>query len=326
MSVKKDIIDFCLKMGISEVGFCKCKTFNNSKDYFEDRIKNGLQNEFEGDNIYMRVNPNYYLKEGKTIISLAFPYFFDDDSEGRSYFSVYTRGLDYHKVVSKYLDKLCSFIVSNGGQAKYFVDNNYLPERYIAWQSGLGFIGKNNMLINKNYGSYVFLGEVITDLELEADSPIDNKCGFCELCINACPTKAINKRQNNSNVCLSYITQKKDIDDFWFSKLNGRIFGCDSCQKICPYNRIVKKSKIQEFKPFDFMTNIDLEELVNLDNKNFNEKFKQTSAGWRGKNIIKRNALINILSERENYYILQIDKKSPYISGYYNRLLQYFKL
>lgn len=326
MDIKKRIIDFCINMGIYEVGFCQCKTFGKLGDYLENRKKNGLQNEFEGDNIYIRINPNYYLKEGKTIISLAFPYFFSNKNKGRNYFSVYTRGLDYHKVVSQYLKELCLFISSLGGSAKYFVDSNCLPERYIAWQCGLGFIGKNNMLINENYGSYLFLGEVITDLELEPDKPIKNECGSCELCLNVCPTKAINRKENNGNVCLSYITQKKDIEDFWFSKFNGRIFGCDSCQNICPFNREVKISEIKEFKPFDFMTNVNVKELINLDSKVFNEKYRLTSAGWRGKNVIKRNALISVLSTGHSYEGLYVSKKSEYLWEYYNRLLQYFKL
>lgn len=326
MSIKKNIIDFCINMGIPEIGFCECKTFSDLGNYLEYRKKKGLQNEFEGDNIYIRVNPNYYLKEGKTIISLAFPYYFGDKSEEMPYFSAYTRGLDYHKVISKYLSDLCMYIESLGGNAKYFVDSNCLPERYIAWQSGLGFIGKNNMLINKNYGSYVFLGEIITDLELEADIPIKSECGSCERCLNACPTKSINIHESNPNICLSYITQKKDIDDIWFSKLNGRIFGCDCCQQVCPFNQKVSESKIEEFRPFNFMTKADINELINMDNKTFNQKYRLTSAGWRGKNIIKRNALINILSSKRSYEEVYLPSKSTYLMEYYNRLLQYFKL
>lgn len=326
MNLKKKIIDFCIEMGISEVGFCQCKNFDELGNYLEDRKKRGLQNEFEGDNIYIRINPNYYLKEGKTIISMAFPYYFGNGGEDMPYFSIYTRGLDYHKVVSKYLDNLCLFIRSLGGNAKYFVDSNYLPERYIAWKCGLGFIGKNGTLINEKYGSYVFLGEIITDLELEADEPVKSKCGYCEICLKVCPTKAINYNETNPNICLSYITQKKDIDNSWFSKLNGRIFGCDSCQKVCPFNRVVSLSEIEEFKPLNFMSKLDINELVNLDNKTFNQKYKLTSAGWRGKNILKRNVLINILSSNQSSEKVYVSSESVYLMEYYNRLLQYFKL
>ena len=106
------------------------------------------------------------MQEGKTIISIAFPYLHDGvyNSNG---FSLYTRGLDYHRVVKSYLDKICEFIEKIGGKAMSFVDSNTLPERYIAYLSGIGFIGKNNMLITKKYGSFVFLGEIITDLDID---------------------------------------------------------------------------------------------------------------------------------------------------------------
>ena len=326
MDIKDEITKFCLNMGLSEIGFCSCEPFEDFGNYLENRRKNGLQNEFEGNNIYIRENPNYYLKEGKTIISIAFPYFYKCQSEEEIYFSIYTRGKDYHKVVANYLSKICCFIKALGGSAEYFVDSNALPERYIAKKCGVGFIGKNNMLINKKYGSYLFLGEVITDLYIERSKTICNMCGDCELCLNACPTKAINKGETNPNICLSYITQKKDIDDFWFPKLGGRIFGCDSCQKVCTFNTTIENSLIKEFEPFQFMEALDVMELVNLDNKTFKEKYKLTSSGWRGKNILRRNALINILARKDKQVIKNIGLESSYITEYYNRLLKYFKL
>lgn len=325
MNIKDEIIKFCLEMGLSEIGFCKCEGFDDLESYLTNRKKNDLQNEFEGDNIYIRTNPNYYLKDGKTIISIAFPYFYKFSEEEEIYFSIYTRGKDYHKVVSGYLSKLCSFIQTLGGMAKYFVDSNALPERYIAEKCGIGFTGKNNMIINKQYGSYLFLGEVITDLYIEPSKPSVNKCGNCEVCLSSCPTKSINKGQTNPNICLSYITQKKHIDEIWFSKLEGRIFGCDSCQKVCPFNGDVEESCIKDFEPFKFMKKVNIEEVLNLNNKIFNEKYKLTSAGWRGKNIIKRNALINIFANGKKELIYNINMESPYIMDYYNRLLEYFK-
>ena len=127
------------------------------------------------------------MEEGKTIISIAFPYLHDQEHFDNG-FSLYTRGNDYHRVLKDYLDKICEFIILRGGKAISFVDSNTLPERYIAYLAGVGFIGKNNMLITKEYGSYVFLGEIITDLEMYDD---DNgnfeelmkykECGECAI-------------------------------------------------------------------------------------------------------------------------------------------------
>ncbi|MBC2581515.1 tRNA epoxyqueuosine(34) reductase QueG [Clostridium sp. DJ247] len=323
MNYKSSILKYCKSLGLDTVGFTKCRIFTELKDYFEHRKTKELVNEFEEQEIEKRINPFLYMKDGKTIISIAFPYLFNNNFLDHIGFSKYTCGRDYHLVVSEYLKKICAYIESLGGEAIYFVDSNSLPERYIAVQAGVGFLGKNNMIITEKYGSYVFLGEIITNIKVEIDEPVKNKCGECNLCEKACPTGSI-KGGNNPNICLSYITQKKDIEDHWFSKLSGRMFGCDTCQRVCPYNAQVQLSKLEQFKPFSFMENVELEELANIDKKTFKEKYAQTSCGWRGKNVLQRNALINIMSQNKCINLGEI--KSSYVKNYYDRLLKIFKL
>lgn len=325
-SNKKLIIKFCNGLGIDLVGFSKCRIYEELRPYFTLRQEQGLVNEFEEKNIDNKIDPFYYMKEGKTIITLVFPYKYLMPKNKDIYFSIYTLGMDYHKVVSSYLKKVCDFIESIGGKAVHLVDSNNLPERYIASQSGVGFIGKNNMLITEKYGSYVFLGEIITDLCIEPDIPKEQGCGECNLCLISCPTKCLNYKQTNSNKCLSYITQKKDIEDQWLLKLKGRLFGCDTCQKVCPYNYNTEKSNLIEFQPFDFMIDVDAEEILNMDNKIFKEKYKNTSCGWRGKNILKRNALIDSVVKGNLIDVEINDIKSPYIKEYYHRLLKLLNL
>ncbi|MFL0246536.1 tRNA epoxyqueuosine(34) reductase QueG [Candidatus Clostridium stratigraminis] len=327
MDYKERIINFCYKLGIDTVGFCECRTFNELKPFLENRKIKNIENEFEEKDIEKRINPKLQLKNGKTIISVAFPYIFDDNvQEDAIYFSKYTWGKDYHLVISKYLSEICKFIESIGGNAVYFVDSNPLPERYIAYLSGIGFIGKNNMLITEKYGSFVFLGEIITDIKLNPDKPKEQKCEACTLCLNACPTKSINKVKSIPNTCLSYITQKKDIDDSYFNKLEGRIFGCDSCQNACPFNNRIDKSKIEALIPYEHMKNVSINELINIDNKSFKEKYAVTSCGWRGKNILQRNALINLFNLKKDIYIEEKSINSPYVLDYYHRLLKAFHL
>jgi Uncharacterized Fe-S protein len=323
LNYKVSILEYCKSLGLDTIGFTKCRIFSELKTYYENRKLRNLENEFEEKEIEKRINPFLYMEEGKTIISIAFPYLFDSDFREAISFSKYTKGRDYHIVVSEYLKKVCEFIEGLGGKAIYFVDSNALPERYIAAQCGVGFVGKNNTVITKQYGSYVFLGEIITDLYVEQDNPQENKCGDCNICQNSCPTGAI-KGENIPNICLSYITQKKHIGDEWFLKLKGRIFGCDTCQKVCPYNQKISFSNIQEFKPFDFMERINLAELTNIDKKTFKEKYSQTSCGWRGKNILQRNALISAVTLNKDIKINEIS--SPYVKNYYDRLLEFFKL
>jgi len=290
-NIKIEIINFCKELGLDTIGFTK------------------------------GINPEIYMKDGKTIISIAFPYLYGKDFSDEIYFSKYTHGLDYHFVVQLYLSKICGFIEKLGGKAISFVDSNALPERYIAKLSGIGFRGKNQMLITSKYGSYVFLGEIITDICLEESTQSNENCGSCTSCFNACPTGAISNYGCNFNTCLSFITQKKEIDEDWLLKLDGRIFGCDSCQKSCPKNINIDFSKIKEFKPLSFMEKVDVQEIIFMNNKTFEEKYKITSCGWRGKNILQRNAIINaFMSGRVVEYDWN-EIKSPYVKKYYDRLL-----
>lgn len=329
MGVKEDIIKDCLSLGIDSVGFIKCRRFDELENFYMERKASNLENEFEEQEIEKRINPKEYLQEGETIVSIAFPYLTSKEIKDNG-FSVYTKGFDYHYVVNKYLDNICKIIESYGGMAKTFVDSNSLPERYIAFLAGVGFIGKNNLLINKKYGSYVFLGEIITDLKFYDEDKGSLKdlnsfkeCGECTKCYDACPTKAINNYKKNSNICLSYLTQKKDLESWQMEKLNGRIFGCDTCQLICPYNIEKELSKIKEFNPLNFMKNDNNDDfIIDMNNSDFKETFKKTSCGWRGKNVLKRNALIRkaLYLKDDNFIINDKKVESPYLREYINRL------
>ena len=321
-----EIIEYCKEIGLDTIGFTKCRKFSELEEMFKYRKTNGLQNIFEEKDIDKRINPNLYMKEGKTIISIAFPYLYGKNFiEGIS-FSKYTHGLDYHYVVELYLNKICKFIEKLGGKAIPFVDSNALPERYIAKLCGLGFIGKNQMLITEKYGSYVFLGEIITDLSIEESYQIKEDCGKCNVCLNGCPTSSIYKDGCNPNKCLSFITQKKELEDEWILKLGGRVFGCDSCQKICPKNVKINFSEILEFKPFSYMEKINIEEIIFMNNRTFKEKYKITSCGWRGKNLLQRNVIINVFLSSGVVEYDWNEIKSPYVKEYYNRLLYLIKL
>lgn len=317
---KADLIsDYIKGLGLTEFGFLRAEYYQELVNYFNERMDR--TNRFEEKSTEKRVNPKLYMKEGKWIISIAFPYFFGDTSS-KYHFSLYSRGRDYHQVLAAYLSEICSFIENLGGKAVYFTDSNALPERYIACMAGVGFIGKNSMIINERYGSYIFLGEIITDLELRETKKILKNCGSCVKCLEACPSGAL--KRDNFNLCVSFLTQKKELNDEDFDKFSGSIFGCDICQKVCPYNLKAEKSSIMELYPFSYMENPDISELINLKNNTF-KKYKITSSGWRGKNILIRNSLINAAKIGDKD-MLNIDTASPYIRDYYYRLLKHFNL
>ena len=318
--LKQKISDYIKTLGFHHFGFIKCRKFEEIREFLEYKKEHHLQNEFEEDDIEKRINPNIYMEDGKTIISIAFPYYYEEEKECSNGFSVYTKRLDYHRVVNKYLNQIKEYIESLGGKAVCLVDSNALSERHIAYLAGVGFIGRNNMIITEKYGSYVFLGEIITDLEIECEDKrsfeeisLHKECGDCKICYGECPTKAINGHRKNSNICLSYITQKKDISEKEIKLLKGNVFGCDFCQKKCPYNERAEKNVFSDFKTLEYM-NDDIEVFAGMNNKFFKEKISSTYCGWRGKNVIKRNALINMKYNGKD--ISKFKGDSPYINKY----------
>ena len=326
MGLKEEIKKYCEDLGLDTIGFIRCRTFDELRDFYNKRKTSNLENEFEEKDIEKRINPNIYMEEGKTIISIAFPYLHNTEYINNG-FSVYTRGEDYHKVVKSYLSKICDYIEGLGGKAIGLVDSNTLPERYIAYLAGVGFIGKNNMIITKKYGSFVFLGEIITDLEINSedlrtfeDINKFSECKECTACYKACPTKAINASRKNSNICVSYLTQKKDLEDKHINLLKGKVFGCDICQEVCPYNEDIVFSNIEQFKPFSFMNENNTKVLANINNREFKETFLKTSCGWRGKNVLKRNAIIKLVKNDVDT-VKSLKTDSPYLKDYINRLL-----
>ena len=244
------------------------------------------------------------------------------------YFSLYALGEDYHIVVKDYLEEIACVIRSKGYKAKIFVDNNPLPERYLAYASGVGGIGKNSMLITKTYGSYVFLGEIITNYHIKPTekknlSLNDHKiCGSCNLCVKACPADILKRSIYDTKECLSFITQKKELEENEVKKLKGRLFGCDTCQTICPLNKGVEKSNIKRFKPKEYMVSPSAKEILCINNKEF-KKYKETASAWRGKKLLQRNALVYIKEKK-----LDIDKKcinTDYLQKYDKLLDEIYK-
>lgn len=325
-TVREKIENFCKQLGLDTFGFIPCRRFDELEVFYKQRMDEQLQNEFEAQELEQRLSPFHYMEDGKTILSIAFPYYHEEETKNENGFSIYTTRADYHRVVKSYLEQIAAFIESLGGKAVTLVDSNTLPERYIAYIAGVGTIGKNNMLITKKYGSYVFLGEIITDLEIpckeqhtRADLLKYELCGSCEICLGECPTRSINKQRCNPNICLSYLTQKKALTLQQMKLLKGNVFGCDYCQLKCPHNQKVMVNVLEAFATLEAMKQ-EVECYAKMDNAFFKENVNPTSCGWRGKNVIKRNAIIKMAYEGKAIEHLIGD--SPYLNSYIQQLME----
>ncbi|MEI7802514.1 MAG: tRNA epoxyqueuosine(34) reductase QueG, partial [Bacteroidota bacterium] len=214
------------------------------------RLENWLQQGMHGKMHYMenwfdkRVDPRKLVPDAKSVISLMLNYFPEEmQQKDLPKISKYAFGTDYHFVIKEKLKDLLSFINENIGEVngRAFVDSAPILERTWAQKTGLGWIGKNGMLINKNAGSYFFLAELILDIELYYDSLMTaDYCGTCTKCIDACPTDAIlPDKVVDGSKCISYLTieLKNEIPTEFKNKMDGWAFGCDVCQDVCPWNR-----------------------------------------------------------------------------------------
>lgn len=188
------------------------------------------------------------------------------DKKDIAYVARYARGRDYHKLVRKRLQKLADKIQQTAGPMGYraFVDSAPVLERALAEKSGLGWIGKNTMLINKDAGSWFFLGELFTDLPLPVDTPDLPHCGSCHACIDACPTNAfVQPNQMDARRCISYLTieLRDSIPEEFRAAMGNRVFGCDDCQLVCPWNKFTEPSQEADFSPRHRLDDSSLVEL-----------------------------------------------------------------
>ncbi len=288
-------------------GFTPCRRFKELIPYFKDKFDKNYVTEFEDKDIEKRINPFLYYEEGKSIISIGVPYYRENEPYNNM-FSKYTQGDDYHYIVKDYLDSICKILCEFGYEYKSFCDTNNLPERYISYLCGVGHIGRNSLIYTKKYGSYVFLGEIITNaklIDVKEDGYYQNKfdeislfkeCGICRKCLYKCPNKVLFDK--DFKTCVSNLTQQKSLSKEEINGLNSMIFGCDICQDNCPKNKNICYSNEEKFNVHEFIRDINEDQILNMDNKFFKENFKKLSCSWRGKKTLIRNAMIRYKGDK----------------------------
>jgi len=286
------------EIGFSSCGISKARFLHEEEKKFEDWLKQGYQGSMSylERNFDKRLDPTKLVPGAKSVISLSYNYFPPKKliSENNFIISKYAYGRDYHKVLRNKLKKLFTKIRDKIGEieGRVFVDSAPIHERAWAKLSGVGWIGKNSLLINKNQGSYFFLAEIICDLDLEYDEPVLNRCGNCTRCIDACPTDAITKAQViDANKCISYLTieNKEKIPKELRGSINNSIFGCDICQDVCPWNKKSVPHNEKEFIPKKELRDLKKKDWIELTEDTFNKIFEGSAVKRTKFQGLKRN-------------------------------------
>jgi epoxyqueuosine reductase len=318
MGLAEEIKQKAFQLGFDLVGITDATPLNNRQfKLFTDWLAFGYvaRMDYMRDNLDKRTNPAKLLKNAQSVICLGLNYTPPKaHSSGRrpcrspeketatpppmGTVANYARYQDYHQFIKKQLRKLIDFIASSAGTGfdfKICVDSTPLAERALAARAGLGFIGKNRMLINPELGPQFLLGEIVTSLKLPTDEPIKDDCSGCNKCLTACPTGALRPDgQFDANKCISYLTieYKGEIPADLAQKIGDRLFGCDECVLACPSQTNAPVCKNKQFKFYNDRAKLNLYEILNMSEDDFEAKFAGSAFIRLGLERLKRNAQI----------------------------------
>lgn len=306
MISKQKHTDF-IKTAAAALGFSYCGI--SKAEFLEDeapRLEEWLKRGYQGSMSYLenhfdkRLDPTLLVPGAKSVISLVYNYYPEKDlaqeNSGDLKIAKYAYGEDYHFVIKdklkSFLNKIQEEIGEVSGRA--FVDSAPVHERAWAKKSGLGWVGKNSLLLNRSMGSFFFLAELIVDLELEYDGPIKDYCGTCTACMDACPTDAIPQPYVvDGSKCISYFTieLKEEIPAEVKGKFENWIFGCDICQDVCPWNRFSQPHKEARFQPHPDLEKMKPQDWKEITHNVFEKLFKKSAVKRTKLEGLKRNIL-----------------------------------
>ena len=270
------------ELGFSFCGFAKASPLAEEENRYTDFIRQKKHATFGYLERFLpqRLDPGLILPESRTVIGLLLNYYPEGviPEKDRFIVSKYAYGKNYKKVVKDKLNGLIRFMKEESGElkARAFVDSGPVMEKRWAQKCGLGWQGKNTLLINPSAGSFFFIGIILTDLELEPDRPETDHCGGCDLCVRACPTDALHESYClDISLCISYhtIETRHPVPEDLFSHFRNRIFGCDICQDVCPYNRYAKSSGEPVFQINKFLKTATVQDWFGLTEDKFIETF-----------------------------------------------------
>lgn len=303
--LKSEIKAAAPSLGIDDIGFATAEPFLFLKSILQDHRDKGYESGFEEPDLDKRTIPALESGEAMSIIAIAVAYPSkmenppkSEPGARRGILSRASWGQDYHHVLREALGKLENFIRDRVPDAvlESMVDTGVLVDRAVAERAGIGFSGKNCSIISPKWGSWIYLGEMVTNIPFAPDTPVQEGCGDCTKCIDACPTGAlVGPGELNAQACISYLTQTKGfLSDDYMTKIGNRLYGCDTCQVVCPHNRGKNWDHRPQLLPDPEIAKPLLLPILDLSNREFKEKFGSSSAAWRGKKPIQRNAIIGL--------------------------------
>jgi epoxyqueuosine reductase len=309
ISLKETLRVKATELGFDTLGIASAVQSAQPGEHLDQYLANG----FHGDMQWLeakadrRRTPTALWPDAKSVIVLGVNYAPDKNpldemkhfaADNRAMISVYARNRDYHDVIKKRLKALARWLQSKSGEdVKVFVDTAPVMEKPLAHQAGLGWQGKHTNLVSREYGSWLFLGEIYTTLELEPDAPEQDHCGSCTDCLDICPTNAFPAPHRiDARRCISYLTIEHNgpIPEEFRKAIGNRIYGCDDCLSVCPWNKFAQMTEEPAFLPRDALDGPKLAELAGLDDAAFREMFSKTAIKRSGRDRFVRNVMIAI--------------------------------
>lgn len=281
------------------LGFDVCRVAPADPPAHAEAFRQWLSEGWHGEMAWMernadrRVNPQEVLPGARSIVMLAMNYWQPPvEAPGSGRIARYAWGDDYHEIIEPRLWELDEWLQKHGGKQRQYVDTGPVLERDIAASAGLGWQGKSAMLIHPKIGTFTFLAAILTTLELEPDEPVKDHCGKCTRCMQACPTGAIvGPRQVDARLCISYLTieNKGAIPEELRPMMGDRIYGCDECQDVCPWNRFAATAKESRYAAREFV-GMPMRDFLTLDDEAFRALFRKSPI----KRIKRRGFLRNV--------------------------------
>ena len=299
LAIKQKIAD----MGYPHAGFAKAELLQRDYDFLVSWLAKGKHAE----KAYLerepakRADPTLLTEGARSVISILFPYYTPEDLSEKHFYKIsrYGYGRDYHKVLKEKLWEIAEHIksITQSKNTVPYVDAAPIFEKAWAQRCGLGWAGKNTIILNKKLGSFHFIGTIITDVELEYDKAGKDACGSCTLCLEACPTGALTAPHDiDIRKCISHLSmeQKYPLPEEQKEKFHNYIYGCDICQNCCPWNKKLQPTGETAFYPSEALQHMTKSDWDSLDEDKFKELFKESAVDRVGYDLLKRNiAFIN---------------------------------